>query len=218
MLLIGLRLDPLDAVLITHEHTDHINGLARLAARLKVPVFISEATLASLPAKKKLPAVEYFRPGHSFQIGDVLVEPFTIPHDAVDPVGFRFTSAGVRIAQATDLGYITPNVKDMIRGCHALILESNHDLEMLRNGPYPWYVKQRVMSRDGHLSNSATADYLRDEFDAEARLLILAHLSEQNNHPQIARLEASSALEQRDATDTRLVVSSQTEPTEVFTF
>ncbi|MBI4460553.1 MAG: MBL fold metallo-hydrolase, partial [Acidobacteria bacterium] len=97
-------------------------------------------------------------------------------------------------------------------------LESNHDLEMLRNGPYPWYVKQRVMSRDGHLSNSALGEFLRDDFDVQAQVLVLAHLSQQNNHPQIARLEAASALEQRNAGTTRLVVSTQDEPTEVFWF
>ncbi|MBI4460262.1 MAG: MBL fold metallo-hydrolase, partial [Acidobacteria bacterium] len=162
---IGEKPDSLGAILITHEHSDHVSGLARLAARYKIPVYISPATLSALPPQTKLPAVEAFRPGSRFQIGDLTVEPFTIPHDAVDPVAFRFTAAGVRIAQATDLGYLPQNVKDYLRACHGLILESNHDLEMLRNGPYPWYVKQRVMSRDGHLSNSALGEFLRDDFD-----------------------------------------------------
>jgi len=109
-------------------------------------------------------------------------------------------------------------VKHYLGGCHGLVLESNHDLEMLRSGPYPWYVKQRVMSREGHLSNTALGEFLRDEFDREARVLVLAHLSEQNNHPEIARLEAASALERLDARETKLAVSSQTEPTEVFWF
>jgi len=232
--LIGEQLESLDAILITHEHSDHINGLARLlgpstplpagpstslrAGRRRTPVYISSMTRAALPPQIKLPAVESFRAGCQFEIGDITVEPFTIPHDAVDPVAFRFTTAGVRIAIVTDLGYMPQNVKHYLQGCHGLILESNHDIEMLRNGPYPWYVKQRVGSQTGHLSNDALGKFLRGEFDREARVLVLAHLSQQNNHPEIARLEAAAALEAQSARETKLAVSSQDEPTEVFWF
>ena len=215
---IGEQLESLDAILITHEHSDHINGLARLAGRGRTPVYISPMTRAALPPQIKLPAVETFQPGSRFAIGDITVEPFKIPHDAVDPVAFRFTAEGVRVAIVTDLGYMPQNVKHYLAGCHGLILESNHDLEMLRSGPYPWYVKQRVMSREGHLSNTALGEFLREEFDREARLLVLAHLSQQNNHPEIARLEAAAALEAQSARETKLAVSSQDEPTEVFWF
>ncbi|MBI4460539.1 MAG: MBL fold metallo-hydrolase [Acidobacteria bacterium] len=215
---IGEKPESLNAILITHEHSDHTSGLARLASQYRLPVYISPATLAALPSQTKLPAVEAFKPGSRFQIADLTVEPFTIPHDAVDPVAFRFSAAGVRIAQATDLGYLPQNVKDCLRGCHGLILESNHDLEMLRNGPYPWFVKQRVMSRDGHLSNSALGEFLRTDFDVQAQVIVLAHLSQQNNHPQIAQMEAASALQERNVGTTRLVVSTQEEPTEVFWF
>lgn len=215
---IGERLDSLDAILITHEHSDHINGLARLASERHTSVYISPMTRAALPPQIKLPAVESFQAGRRFEIGNISVEPFTIPHDAVDPVAFRFTAEGVRLAIVTDLGYMPQNVKHYLRGCHGLILESNHDLEMLRNGPYPWYVKQRVLSRAGHLSNTALGEFLRGEFDREARVLVLAHLSQQNNHPEIARMEAAAALEAQSARETKLAVSSQTEPTEVFWF
>ena len=215
---IGETLESLDAILITHEHSDHINGLARIAALAKAPVYISSLTRGALPPQTKLPAVESFQPGCRFEIGDIAVEPFTIPHDAVDPVAFRFTAEGVRVAVVTDLGYMPQNVRHYLHGCHGMILESNHDLEMLRSGPYPWYVKQRVMSREGHLSNSALGKFLREEFDREARVLVLAHLSEQNNHPEIARLEADSALKELGSDKTTLAVSSQTEPTEVFWF
>ena len=216
--LIGEKLESLDAILITHEHSDHVNGLARLATERRIPAFISPLTRAALPPQIKLPAVESFQPGCCFAIGDITVEPFTIPHDAADPVAFRLTAEGVRVAIVTDLGYLPQNVKHYLGGCHGLILESNHDLEMLRNGPYPWYVKQRVMSRDGHLSNSALGEFLRSGFDREARVLVLAHLSQQNNHPEIARLEAAAALEAQSARETKLAVSSQNEPTEVFWF
>ena len=175
-------------------------------------------TQAALAPQTELTAVETIQAGNRYQIGDLTIEPFTIPHDAADPVGFRVTSAGVRIAVVTDLGYIPENVKDYLRGCHCLIIESNHDLEMLRNGPYPWYVKQRVMSRDGHLSNLALGEFLTNDFDGQARVLVLAHLSEQNNHPEIARLAAASALESSQRAGTRLAIASQREPTEVFEF
>jgi phosphoribosyl 1,2-cyclic phosphodiesterase len=216
---IGETPDSIQAILITHEHSDHVSGLERLAKKYRIPVYVSAMTRGALPAKGDLPAVETIAAGKSFQIADLTIEPFTIPHDAVDPVAFRMSAEGIRVALATDLGYLPENVKDYLRGCHCLIVESNHDLEMLRNGPYPWYVKQRVMARTGHLSNGTLAEFLRQDYDGEAQVVVLAHLSEQNNHPQIARMEANAAL---DATPrragARLVVSSQREPTELFQF
>jgi phosphoribosyl 1,2-cyclic phosphodiesterase len=120
--------------------------------------------------------------------------PFTIPHDAIDPVGFTFRAEGVKIGFATDLGYMPPSVRNHLRGCTVLLMESNHDVEMLRSGPYPWSVKQRVMSRVGHLSNDALAEFFTSDYDGVAEYLILAHLSEQNNHPEIARAAAEKAL------------------------
>jgi phosphoribosyl 1,2-cyclic phosphodiesterase len=215
---IGERPESIQAILVTHEHWDHVAGLARLATQFRIPVFISALTQNALPQQTALPAVETIQAGKGFQIADLTIDPFTIPHDAMDPVAFRLTSAGVRIAVCTDLGYIPQNVKDSLRGSYCLILEANHDLEMLRNGPYPWAVKQRVMGRTGHLSNLALGEFLTSDFDRQARVLVLAHLSEQNNHPEIARLAASSALESQNAKETRLAVSSQRESTEVFEF
>ena len=142
----------------------------------------------------ELPRTEHFSSGHGFRVGDIEVMPFTIPHDAADPVGFTFRAEGVKIGFATDLGYMPASVKDHLRGCAVLLMESNHDVEMLRSGPYPWSVKQRVMSRVGHLSNQALADFFSSDYDGGAEYLILAHLSEQNNHPEIARAAAEQAL------------------------
>jgi hypothetical protein len=144
-----------------------------------------------------LPGVEYFAAGTGFSIGDIAVTPFTIPHDAADPVGFVFEADGVRMAIATDLGYMPPNVKMAIRNCDVLMIESNHDLEMLRDGPYPWSVKQRVMSRVGHLSNEAVSDFLEKNYDGNASYVVLAHLSECNNLPELARVTAERALRDR---------------------
>ncbi len=211
------------ALLVSHEHTDHVNGLYGLARRLKVPVFLTGATYQEWRrcARKKyvnggmLPKVEHFDAGRSFTIGDIAVLPFTIPHDAVDPVGFTFRAEGVRLGLVTDLGYLPPSVCHHLRGCDLLMIESNHDLEMLRTGPYPWSVKQRVMSRVGHLSNEALADFLLSDYDGAAAFLILAHLSEQNNHPEIARKAAEQALgHRRNLLRNRLVMASQSQPLE----
>ena len=216
---IGEKPESIQAILITHEHWDHIAGLARLAKKYRIPVYITSLTRNALPHDIQLPALETIQAGHRFQIADLAIDSFGIPHDAVDPIAFRVKAEGVQVAVCTDLGYIPQNVKDSLRGTHCLIVESNHDLEMLRNGPYPWTIKQRIMSRVGHLSNAALNEFLTsDDFDREARVIVLAHLSEQNNHPEIARMAASQSLESKTSTATRIAVGSQKEPTEVFSF
>jgi phosphoribosyl 1,2-cyclic phosphodiesterase len=212
----------IDAILVTHEHSDHVGGLYVLARTLKIPVYMTGATYQayqrstrdSAGERVRLERLEVFNAGHTFQIGDITVTPFTIPHDAVDPVGYTFRSEGIKVGIATDLGYMPVSVRDHIRGCHVLMIESNHDLELLRGGPYPWSVKQRVMSRVGHLSNDALANFLTSDYDGGAEYLILAHLSEQNNHPEIARVTAERALgEQRSLLhNQQLLLAAQHEP------
>lgn len=193
------------AIVISHEHADHVDGLRVLAKRLKVPVYITEDTYDSWrrftrdPEGKpaKLEQREYFQAGRSFSVAGITVNPFTIPHDAADPCGFTFKAHGVKIGMVTDLGYLPYSVKHHLRGCDGLLIESNHDLEMLRSGPYPWMVKQRVMSRVGHLSNSALAEFLCSDYDGCAAFLVLLHLSEHNNYPELAHQTAYKALGNR---------------------
>jgi phosphoribosyl 1,2-cyclic phosphodiesterase len=213
----------LSAILITHEHSDHVYGLATLAKRLRIPVYMTGATHQAWARavrdqtgeKPQLEKFERFESGHSFQVGDIAVKPFTIPHDAADPVGFTFRAEGIKVGIATDLGYLPASVRDHLRGSDVLLMESNHDLEMLRVGPYPWSVKQRVMSRVGHLSNLALAEFFSNEYDNHATFVVLAHLSEQNNHPEIARREAEQALSARGGLfSSRVLLASQTEALE----
>ena len=162
-----------------------------------------------------LPGVEYFRAGRVFSIGDLTISAFTIPHDAADPVGFVLESEGVRIGLATDLGYMPANVSEQLRRCDVVMLESNHDLGMLRDGPYPWSVKQRVLSRVGHLSNAAASEFLEKGYDGQAAYVVLAHLSESNNLPELARVAAEWALRDRmSLLANKLLVAQQHVPTE----
>ena len=205
----------LTAILISHEHSDHVAGLPVLARKLKIPVYMTGATndmWGSQCGKKQthLDRLELSSSGHGFQIGDIQVTPFTIPHDAVDPVAFAFRVDGAKLAVVTDLGYMPASVRDNVRDSDVLMLESNHDLEMLRVGRYPWSVKQRVMSRVGHLSNAALAEFFTSDYDGNAAFVVLAHLSEENNHPEIAREAAERALApRRSLLHNRLMLASQ---------
>jgi phosphoribosyl 1,2-cyclic phosphodiesterase len=201
------RPEHLDGILLTHEHSDHSNGLAQLSRDWDCPAYLTEPAHREIKKmfedgpKSKLHRVEYIRPGIKFVIGDIEITAFSIPHDAADPVGYAFRANGKKVAIVTDLGYMPELVKHHLREADFLILESNHDLEMLKVGPYPWYIKQRVMSRTGHLSNTIVSEFLADSelFDARARHLVLAHISEQNNTPDLARISAEEALNRRSS-------------------
>jgi len=220
---IGRQVDRLDGILISHEHTDHIGGLTQVLGQWRTTVYLTEPThgecqrLLSENCRQRLERVEFICAGQRFTVGDIEVSAFAIPHDAVDPVGFAFHANGAKVAVVTDLGYLPELVKHHLRTADCLVLESNHDLEMLKVGPYPWYVKQRVMSRTGHLSNHSVSEFLADPegFDAAARFLVLAHLSENNNNPHVARISAEEALNRRNGAAVfrgELLVASQHEP------
>lgn len=213
----------LDGILITHEHSDHCNGLPQMLGMWKAPLYVTEPTMDQLQRtlpdtfSKRLRGVEKIHAGQRFAIGDIDVHAFAIPHDAADPIGFTFKANGGKFAIVTDLGYLPELVKVHLRDADCLVLESNHDLDMLKVGPYPWVVKQRVLSRTGHLSNLAVSEFLSDPegFDARARYLVMAHISEENNHPEVVRISAEQALQKRPpecAFSGELLLATQTAP------
>jgi phosphoribosyl 1,2-cyclic phosphodiesterase len=213
--LIGESPERLDAILITHEHSDHVAGLPVLLKRYRVPVFLTHITAPTIEWGCAEPRLETFQAGTGFTIGDIAVASFTIPHDAADPVGYTFRVEGRKIGHVTDLGYIPDSIRVHLQGTDFLILESNHDLDMLKVGPYPWAVKQRVMGRRGHLSNDVVGEFIAGDLCGETRTLLLGHLSEHNNHPELVRLVADQAIKRR-ALQTRLVVAEPRRQSELF--
>ena len=190
----GLAPEQLNAIVVTHEHSDHIRGVGIISRRYKLPVYINQKTKKASPGLGNLHAIRPFECGTPFNIENLAVHPFSISHDAEDPSGFTIGQNGTTIAIATDLGIATSMVKEHLKRCALLILEANHDPQMLETGPYPWPLKQRIQSRIGHLSNSDSRKLLRELQHENLQHVILAHLSEINNTPQKAFDEVTRAL------------------------
>ncbi len=212
----GLEPERIDAILITHGHTDHVSGVEGLSRHFGAPVYASEGTRDEAVSLQRIDNMEPFRSGDSFVIGDVQVTTFPIPHDSAEAVGFRLSNGGVTGLLATDLGRITQTVEAHARGCDWLVLESNHDEELLKLGPYPWILKRRVLGDHGHLSNCSLANFLTEGFDGSASHLFLAHLSRQNNAPELALDSATRAIQERSARlpgrDLRIHLTHQNKP------
>jgi phosphoribosyl 1,2-cyclic phosphodiesterase len=213
---IGRSPENLHGILVTHEHADHIQGLMALSQKLQIPVYCNRATQEAVEyqLQTRMPC-RIFTTGAGFDIGDIAVETFTIPHDAQDPVGFLLRTAVGNIGFLTDLGHINRLVLDRIRSANALVLEANHDIKMLQDCPRrPWSLKQRILSRHGHLSNDAAADVAEQIMSAELRHLYLGHLSRECNRPELALRVVHERLQGIGATHVRLELTSQTVPCE----
>lgn len=212
---IGRAPENLSAILITHEHSDHISGLAGLAGKLRIPVYCNRATKEEIERILETRNLEFrlFVTGDSFEIGDLTVDTFAIPHDAQDPVGFIIHSSVGRFGFATDLGHVTKLVLDRIRTANFLVLESNHDVKMLQDCPRrPWSLKQRILSRHGHLSNEAAADATAEILSGELRQLYLGHLSRDCNTPELAFTVMQRRLQQLAANHVSLALTAQDQP------
>lgn len=209
---IGVNETDLHAILISHDHSDHIKGAGTLARKLKIPLLVSYPTRQGCDVlQKKTEAIE-FESGYSFTFRDVLIDPFPITHDAIDPVGFTIASREGRIGFATDLGIVTRLVTNKLAGCRMLVLEANHDEEMLLNGPYPWHLKQRIKSKHGHISNAESMQLLEELLHDGLEGVLLAHLSEVNNSPELPHAAATALLRSQSCCSPRLVIGNQYQP------
>jgi phosphoribosyl 1,2-cyclic phosphodiesterase len=209
----GLYPESLKAILVTHEHADHIQGVGALSRRLKLPVYLNRKTERASFIFQNVQTTHYFECGQPFEIEELTIHPFSISHDAEDPAGFTIQKNDLKIGIATDLGTVSSMVKHHLRGCSLLILEANHDPAMLMNGPYPWPLKQRIQSRIGHLSNKESKLLLNEVIDDRLQHVILAHLSETNNTPQKAMSTVAKALRNCSA---QITVATQDRCGEIF--
>ncbi len=192
---LGLSPDVLSGIVVTHEHGDHVAGVARLARNYQLPLWLTHGTLrAQFKAMGSLPMVTEINPHSPFVIGDVQVQPYLVPHDAAEPVQYVFGNGERRLGVLTDVGSSTPHIEKTLSGCDALVLECNHDAELLANGDYPYSLKQRVGGRFGHLNNAAAGQLLARLDNSRLQHIMAAHLSRKNNTPQLAVKALSMAL------------------------
>jgi phosphoribosyl 1,2-cyclic phosphodiesterase len=191
---INIKPESLTAIIITHEHSDHIKGAGVLSRRFNLPVYITPKTNSASGGLGIIKELCFFECGQSFKINNIQINPFSISHDACDPSGLTLTYKESKIGIATDLGIATNLVKQSLKNCDILYIESNHDPEMLINGPYPWPLKQRIKGRTGHLSNQDAKQLIAELKTERLKHIILAHMSEENNCPEKAVQEVSGAL------------------------
>ena len=194
---LGTSIEELDGVFITHEHRDHVSGLATMTKKYNIPVYASMNTWGAMYCRDVIPAACCKVLPSCLDIGQVKVEPFSISHDAADPVGFRFYNGNHKCSVVTDLGFVTEGVREAIALSDVLVLESNHDMDMLENGPYPWHLKRRILSNRGHLSNFDAGWTLARLERKPSMQVFLAHMSQKNNDPELAMETVSTILTQQ---------------------
>ncbi|MBR4434909.1 MAG: MBL fold metallo-hydrolase [Clostridia bacterium] len=216
---VGISPERLNGILITHDHSDHTRGVGVIAKKYGLPVYANGGThLKMEPYIKGLPfsSIRMFRTDEDFYIGDINILPFKTPHDASESVGFVFTFKGKKLTYMTDIGCFRESMLNIAAGSDLVFIESNHDIEMLKNGTYPYYLKQRILSDRGHLSNDNCAKALIKLYETGVRFAVLAHLSDENNTPEAAFNTSSVALEQAGIEDMRIVVAKKDAVTGIF--
>ena len=221
---LGLKAEEVDGICLTHEHSDHIAGLSMYLKKHPVPVYATEGTLNQIRKALSVPYAEEFlipiEADRPFSVGDMEVTPFAISHDAAEPVAYRISGGESQVAVATDLGTYTPYVVQHLQNLNAILLESNHDIHMLETGPYPYYLKQRILGDQGHLCNENAGRLLSEILNDRMTHVLLGHISKENNYPELAweavRLEVNLAPNEYRASDFDIQVASRTEMSEIF--
>ncbi|MBR0119323.1 MAG: MBL fold metallo-hydrolase [Eubacterium sp.] len=221
LLLQGLSLDRLDGILITHEHSDHISGLAALLRKYPLPVYATADTIEKIWEKCNMNNIspELFhsiRGGEEFVVSDYVINPFPISHDAVDPVCYTLSKSDSKVGIATDMGIYDDSIISALGDCDAVLLEANHDISLLQVGPYPYSLKMRILGDKGHLSNIASADLIKEIVHRDLKTVVLGHLSEHNNFPELAYNTVSYEMESCESWKQykpELIVANRYEPT-----
>lgn len=224
---IGHKTADISGIFVTHEHVDHIAGLGVIARRYGIPIYATEGTYRGVLNTKSVGKIPegLFRPicpDSTVQVGDVTVHPFSISHDAADPVGYRVETGGKKAAVATDMGFYNSYITEQLTGLDAILLESNHDIRMLEVGSYPYYLKQRILSNRGHLSNETAGQLLCEVLHDDLKHIVLGHLSRENNYPSLAYETVCAEVTMGDnpwkAKDFHITVAKRDEPGECLEF
>jgi len=218
---IGVSGKDLDAVLVTHEHVDHIGGLGVLARKFDVPIYSTRGTIAGISVAKSVGDIDgqlfqIIRRNENISIGSLMIQALPISHDAAEPVCFKVSNEASTVAVATDMGYYTQELIEQLKGLDAILLEANHDVNMVQVGPYPYYLKQRILGKKGHLSNESAGRLLSEIVHDDLKHVFLGHLSRENNLPQLAheavRLEVTMGDNPYQASDFDIRVAERSEP------
>lgn len=221
---INVKPEDLDAIFITHEHADHVNGVGVLSRRYNLPVYATHGTWSNMPLKVGeiyKPNKKFVYPNEKVFLNDIQIKPFEIPHDAKEPVCYSVFWKDVKLAVATDMGHVTKNVIENIRFCDGLVLESNHDEVMVKNGPYPAMLKERLLGKHGHLCNETSAKLLACVMNDKLKNVFLSHISKENNTPDLAYVTVASTLEEfgiKVQRDVNLHISEDYGITEIIKF
>lgn len=215
---IGVELDSIQAVCVSHEHSDHVAGLRVIQQRHGIPLYANSATAEAVSALPRNESLDWkvFSTGAPFLVGDLRIEPFSVPHDAYDPVGFVVSDVGSRVGIVTDMGTSTELIRQRLTGCHGLVIETNYDDDLLKDSKRPWPLKQRIMGRQGHLSNRHAAEMIAEILSPQLRRVYLAHISNDCNRPDLAMKAMRDGLNGHSADHVEVELTYSDKPTDLW--